>query len=121
MNTKTSVFAILTSILTATGLQAEDTNLFKSDKEKVGYAVGVNLGMNWKRQEIDLDFEQLLRGLKDSTSGGKTLLSEQEVREVLNKFQQELTAKQQEKRRLKGRRTRTRKNSSPQTRPGPAS
>jgi FKBP-type peptidyl-prolyl cis-trans isomerase FklB len=83
-------------------LQAEETNIFKSDKEKVGYAVGVNLGMNWKRQEIDLDLEQLLRGLKDSTSGGKTLLSEQEVREVLNKFQQEMMAKQQEKRRLEG-------------------
>lgn len=102
MNTKATVFAILTGFLTATGLQAEGTNVFKSDKEKVGYAVGVNLGMNWKRQEIDLDFDQLLRGLKDATAGSKTLLTEQEVREVLTKFQQELMAKQQEKRRQEG-------------------
>ena len=101
MNTKTSVFAILTGILTATGLQAEDTNLFKSDKEKVGYAVGVNLGTSWKRQEIELDFDQLMRGLKDAV-GGKPALNEQEVREVLNNFQKELTAKQQEKRRVEG-------------------
>lgn len=101
MNTKATVFAILTGLFTATGLEAADTNAFKSDKEKVGYAVGVNLGTTWKRQEIDLDFDQLLRGLKDATSGNP-MLTEPEVREVLNKFQQEMMAKQQEKRRLEG-------------------
>ena len=100
MNTKATVFAILTGFLTATGLQAADTNSFKSDKEKVSYAVGVNLGTTWKRQEIELDFDQLLKGLKEATAGGQTLLNEQEVREVLTKFQQELMAKQQEKRRV---------------------
>jgi FKBP-type peptidyl-prolyl cis-trans isomerase FklB len=101
MNTRATVFAVLAGCFTAAGLHAADTNAFKSDKEKVGYAVGVNLGTTWKRQEIDLDFDQLLRGLKDAT-GGNALLNEQEVREVLNKFQQELMAKQQEKRRIEG-------------------
>jgi FKBP-type peptidyl-prolyl cis-trans isomerase len=91
----------LTGILTVAGLRAEDTNLFKSDKEKVGYAVGVNLGTTWKKQDIELDFDQLLRGLKDATAGTPAL-NEQEVRETLNKFQQELMAKQQEKRRIEG-------------------
>jgi len=101
MNTKATVFAILTGFVTATGLPAADTNIFKSDKEKVGYAVGVNLGTTWKRQEIDLDFDQLLRGLKDATSGNPTL-TEPEVREILTKFQQGMMAKQQEKRRMEG-------------------
>jgi FKBP-type peptidyl-prolyl cis-trans isomerase FklB len=101
MNTKAMLFAILTGLSATTGLQAEDTNVFKSDKEKVGYAVGVNLGTTWKRQDIDLDFDQLLRGLKDATSGSP-MLTEPEVREVLTKFQQEMMAKQQEKRRLEG-------------------
>jgi len=101
MNMRATLFAILAGCFTATGLHAADTNAFKSDKEKVGYAVGVNLGTTWKRQEIDLDFDQLLQGLKDANSG-KPLLNDQEVREVLNKFQQELMAKQQEKRRIEG-------------------
>jgi len=101
MNMRAIVFAILAGCFTATGLHAADTNAFKSDKEKVGYAVGVNLGTTWKRQDIDLDFDQLLQGLKDATSG-KPMLNEQEVREVLNKFSQELNAKQQEKRRIEG-------------------
>ena len=101
MNMRATVFTILAGCFTATGLHAADTNAFKSDKEKVGYAVGVNLGTTWKRQDIDLDFDQLLKGLKDATAG-QPLLNEQEVREVLNKFQQELMAKQQEKRRIEG-------------------
>jgi len=101
MNTRTTFFAILVGCYTTTALHAADTNVFKSDKEKVGYAVGVNLGTTWKRQDIDLDFDKLLQGLKDATSG-TPLLNEQEVREVLTKFQQELMAKQQEKRRLEG-------------------
>lgn len=101
MNTKATLFAILTGVITTASLPAADANLFKSDKEKLGYAVGVNLGTTWKRQEIDLDFDQLLRGLKDATSG-EPLLNETEVREVLNKFQQEMMARQQEKRRVEG-------------------
>src|SRR5688572_10013097 len=101
MNTRATLIAILTGFVTATGLRAEDTNVFKSDKEKIGYAVGVNLGTTWKKQDIELDFDQLLKGLKDATSG-KATLNEQEVRETLNKFQQELMAKQQEKRRIEG-------------------
>lgn len=101
MKTRAIVSAILAGCFAATGLHAADTNVFKSDKEKVGYAVGVNLGTTWKKQDIELDFDKLLQGLKDATSE-KPLLNEQEVREVLNKFQQELMAKQQEKRRLEG-------------------
>lgn len=101
MNMRAIAFSILAGCFTATGLHAADTNVFKSDKEKVSYAVGANLGGTWKRQEIDLDFDQLLQGLKDGTAG-KATLTEQEIREVLNKYQQELMAKQQEKRRLDG-------------------
>jgi FKBP-type peptidyl-prolyl cis-trans isomerase FklB len=95
------LIAILAGLSATTGLQAEDTNVFKSDKEKVSYAVGVNLGTTWKQQGIDLDFDQLLKGLKDATSG-QPLLNEQEVRAVLEKYRQEMIAKQQEKRRLEG-------------------
>lgn len=101
MNMRAIAFSILAGCLTATGLPAADTNVFKSDKEKISYAVGANLGGTWKRQEIDLDFDQLLQGLKDATAG-KATLTEQEIREVLNKYQQELMAKQQEKRRIEG-------------------
>ena len=101
MNMRATTIVTLAGIIAATGLRAEDVKTFKDDKEKASYAVGLNLGNNWKRQDIELDYDQVLRGLKD-TRDGKPLLNDQEAAEVLKKFQQELFAKQQEKRRLAG-------------------
>lgn len=69
----------------------------KTEKDKVSYAIGMNIGANFKRQGIDVDPALFMQGLKDSISGGKTLLTEQEERAVLTQFQGELRAKMQEK------------------------
>lgn len=86
----------------AVGASGQEAKPFKDDKEKASYALGLNLGNNWKRQDIELDFDQLLRGLKDTREGAKPLLTEQETRDVLSDYQRQITAKQQEKRRLQG-------------------
>lgn len=69
----------------------------KTEKDKVSYAIGMNIGANFKRQGIDVDPALFMQGLKDSSSGGKTLLTEQEERAVLTQFQGELRAKMEEK------------------------
>jgi FKBP-type peptidyl-prolyl cis-trans isomerase FklB len=102
MNTKTTALTIL-AILTTTGvLHADGTNSpFKDDKEKASYAIGLNFGSNWKRQEIEVDYDAFVRGLKDAEND-KKLLTEDEVRSTISKFSQELEAKRQEKRRQLG-------------------
>jgi len=105
MNMKTTVFAILAGWGMATGLCAGEAQPFKDDKEKASYALGLSLGNNWKRLEIqpgDLDFDQLGRGVKTVLGGDKPLLTEQEGAEILKKFQQDLTARQQERRKQLG-------------------
>jgi FKBP-type peptidyl-prolyl cis-trans isomerase len=69
-------------------------SVFKSDREKVGYALGLNLGANlannWKRQGLKtdaFDLDTFARGLKDSLGGGQPLLTPQETRAVLMAFQ----------------------------------
>jgi len=99
MNTKTATLTLLTGLLTAGAALAEGTNLFKNDPEKIGYAIGLNIGKNWKQQELDVDYEMLVRGIKDAKAGGATLLTETEERETLNKLSQELRAKYAEKQR----------------------
>lgn len=69
----------------------------KTEKDKVSYAIGMNIGANFKRQGIDVDPALFMQGIKDSTSGEKTLLTEQEERAVLTQYQTELRAKMQEK------------------------
>lgn len=82
-------------------IRAEDKATFKDEREKASYAVGLNLGNNWKRGDIDLDPDAVLRGIKDVYSGAPKL-SEDETRSVLTAYQQEISAKQQEKRKVIG-------------------
>src|ERR1700682_3168945 len=68
----------------------------KTQKEKASYAMGMNFGTGLRKQSIDLDPAILARGLKDSFSNGKTLLTEDEARTVLTQLQNDLRKKQQE-------------------------
>lgn len=102
MNKTATTLTILAGLVVNAHLSAQDANPFKDEKAKASYAVGLNLGGNWKRQDIDLDFDLVLRGLKDTRPNAKPLLTDEEAREVLNKFQQQLMAAQQEKRRVQG-------------------
>jgi FKBP-type peptidyl-prolyl cis-trans isomerase FklB len=47
-----------------------------------------------KRDAIDVDADLLVKGLKDSLSGGKTLMSDEEYRETMAAFQKEMMEKQ---------------------------
>src|SRR5262245_51586987 len=82
--------------------QADDKDSLKDQKAKVSYSIGVSLGNQWRQQDIDIDSELVLRGIKEAMAGTNTLLTETEVRQVLNSFQQEHRAKMMEKRRQLG-------------------
>jgi len=77
---------------------AQDARALKDDKDKTSYAVGMNLGTAVRRQSADqsadLDVNLILQGFKDAFGGGKTLLTEVEMRTVLNRLQAELKSKQ---------------------------
>jgi len=103
MNTKAALLTIFAvgSALVATATDATSKDKPPVSKEKVSYAIGVNIGGNFKRQDVDVDFDQLLSGIKDAVAGAPKV-TEAEVRETLMQFQQEMMAKQQEKRRQLG-------------------
>ena len=76
--------------------------VLKTDKDKVSYALGMNLGDNLKRDSIDIDTAIFLRALKDTVAGGKSLLTESEARAALTQLQTGVRAKQMEKMKLAG-------------------
>jgi FKBP-type peptidyl-prolyl cis-trans isomerase FklB len=76
--------------------RAEDRPVLKTDKDKVSYSIGLDIGTNFKRQSVDLDQKALAAGIADGLSGGKPLLTEDEVRKVLAQFQQQMAAKAQQ-------------------------
>ncbi|TRZ97701.1 MAG: FKBP-type peptidyl-prolyl cis-trans isomerase [Deltaproteobacteria bacterium] len=78
---------------------AEDPEL-KSDKEKISYSIGMDIGGNLKRGAVEVDPDMLAKGLKDSYSGEKTLLTEDQARQAIEDFQKTLKAKKVETMRI---------------------
>jgi FKBP-type peptidyl-prolyl cis-trans isomerase len=67
---------------------------FKTQKEKVSYAIGMEMGKGVKVQGIEVDPAIMMQGLKDALSGGKPQMSEEELRQVMTALQQEIRQKQ---------------------------
>jgi FKBP-type peptidyl-prolyl cis-trans isomerase FklB len=87
------VVAVLGIVLLANQLHAEES--LKSPKEKMSYIIGMDIGKNLKNQSIDVDANVLAKGIKDALTGGKSLLTDQEIRDTTAAFQKEMVAKQQ--------------------------
>ena len=80
---------------------AEDKPAFKDPKEKASYSIGANWGNSLKRQEVEVDLEATIKGLRDGLAG-KSVLTDQELREALSALNQEIRAKMEEKRKHLG-------------------
>jgi len=55
----------------------------KTDKDKASYAVGLSMGKNLLKESIDLDPSIVEQGLKDGLAGGKTLMTDEEVKAAM--------------------------------------
>ena len=83
-----------TSGANAKFIKVEDLN---SQKKKVSYAIGLDIGKNFKARAIDIDMETLIQGLRDAQGGGQPLLNSEEIQKVMTQFQQDMMKAEQEK------------------------
>jgi FKBP-type peptidyl-prolyl cis-trans isomerase FklB len=67
----------------------------KTDKDKVSYAIGVNIGKSMRKDTVDVDPAIFSRGMKDAMAGGKLLLTDDEIKTTLTKLQTDLRARQE--------------------------
>jgi len=74
----------------------------KTQKEKASYAIGLNIGKNLHKDSLEVDPNVFLRGFKDGMAGGKSLLTEDEIKAVLTAVQADLNKKQGEKMQQQG-------------------
>jgi FKBP-type peptidyl-prolyl cis-trans isomerase FklB len=68
----------------------------KDLKDKASYAIGLNIGFNFKKQNVDVNQDAFTAGFKDALTGRKPLLNEQEVRETMMAFEKDMQQKQAE-------------------------
>ena len=68
-----------------------------TQKDKISYALGMNIGTGLHRQPVELNPDVVAQGLKDALSGGKTLLTVEEAQTILKAAQDDLRTKQEAK------------------------
>ncbi|UCD00380.1 MAG: FKBP-type peptidyl-prolyl cis-trans isomerase [Phycisphaerales bacterium] len=66
----------------------------KTEQDKVSYIIGTQIGRNFKSQEVEVNLEALIRGLKDVLGGKELALSQEEMQRIYASFQQRMRAKQ---------------------------
>jgi len=90
---KHRLIAVLVIALTAFQAFAAEAPVLKSKDDSISYAAGVEVARNFKKQDIKFDADLFIKGLKDELAGRKLLLSEIELRAVMNKLQGEVRRK----------------------------
>jgi len=88
---------ILCCMVMAGTAAAADKLELKTQKDKASYAIGLDMGGSLKKNDIEVNTDALVKGIKDGLSGEKPLLTDQELKETIAAIQKDLMAKQQEK------------------------
>jgi FKBP-type peptidyl-prolyl cis-trans isomerase FklB len=91
-----TIAAAVLSVVSVTAFAADDVQL-ASQEDKLSYTIGVDLGTNFKAQEIEINTDILLRGIQDALQEKTLLLSDEEMDTTLQQFQEELLAKRAER------------------------
>jgi FKBP-type peptidyl-prolyl cis-trans isomerase len=92
----TALIIFLGQTLSAGALVAQETTALTNPKEKLSYALGLDLGNQLRLQSVGIDPQILFQGLKTGFSGAKALMTETEVRAAIAALQGELAKKQAE-------------------------
>lgn len=72
---------------------AEEAQVLKTSRDVQSYGIGVNIAKSFKRDEVDIDLELLVKGMKDVMAGDRLLMPEKDLRRAMNSFQGELRQK----------------------------
>ena len=126
--TLTSIFALLFSLVLCAGAQntapkpapktstttsaakpqqtapaaAAPSSPLSTQKDKVSYAIGLNIGKGLHREEIDVDPNLILRGLKDGLSGGQALMTDEQAQGTMLELQTTVRERMEAKRKQEG-------------------
>jgi len=86
---------------------AQEAPPLATDKDRLSYAMGMDLGQQLKAQSVDIDPALFARGLADVLSGGKTLLTPEEAKAAIAELQKAMIVRRAEAARLSGAKNKT--------------
>jgi len=80
----------------APATKSQSATTLTTPKDKLSYAIGLNVGRSLQKDSVDVDPTILEQGLRDALSGGKTLMTDEDARTAIVAIQTELRKKQEE-------------------------
>lgn len=92
----------LVVLASAAPTAAQEAPPLATEKDKLSYAMGMDLGQQLKTQSVEIDPALFGRGLADALSGGQTLLTTEEAKAAIAELQKAMIVKRAEAVRLSG-------------------
>jgi FKBP-type peptidyl-prolyl cis-trans isomerase FklB len=77
---------------------ADEKPELKSEKEKINYSIGYQIGGDFKRQGIELDPDLLVKGIQDAAGGAEPRIPPQEMRKTLVDLKRKVEADERKRR-----------------------
>ncbi len=99
---KSRLVIILCIAMAASPAMAGEKKELKTQKDKVSYAIGMDIGNSLKKNELEVDPDVLTGAIKDVLSNSKPRMTDQEAKETLMALQKDRQAKQQERNKALG-------------------
>jgi FKBP-type peptidyl-prolyl cis-trans isomerase len=87
---------------TSTTTKTRTALTLKTQKEKASYALGMSIGTGMHHQNLPVDPALVSRGLRDAMAGGKTLMTEEEMKAALQQLRGQVQTQQAAKAHAEG-------------------
>jgi FKBP-type peptidyl-prolyl cis-trans isomerase FklB len=94
MKLSISILAVALSLVFLAGpVVAEEA--YTDTKDKVGYSIGLNMGQDFAKRELEIGVDAFVQGLKDGLAGTEPKMTEEQRKEALVQLGEEMKAKQE--------------------------
>jgi FKBP-type peptidyl-prolyl cis-trans isomerase FklB len=88
----------LAVVMIAGAAVAEEALDLSDETNRINYSLGHQLGSDFKRQQLDMNPDAVVQGMRDALSGAEPRMTPQEMRETLVGFKKRLAEQQREQR-----------------------
>jgi FKBP-type peptidyl-prolyl cis-trans isomerase FklB len=94
---KKMILAVSMAAVLSANASADSVKVLENDKQKVSYSFGLVLGKRMHNDLPDLNVDLFMQGVKDAMENKAGLLTDEQVADVLAKFQRDMQQEQMEK------------------------
>ncbi|MBS1537117.1 MAG: FKBP-type peptidyl-prolyl cis-trans isomerase [Bacteroidetes bacterium] len=90
-----AVFCLCILAMQACSEEKPGKTMLKTQKDKVSYSIGVQIGKNLSAGKYDIDTKVMYEALKEAYTNGKLLMTEEEIAQTMQQVQADMAAKQE--------------------------